>query len=216
QVADAHSGLYYNYFRDYDPETGRYVESDPIGVDGGLNTYGYVEGNPIGFMDQYGLESAALNPTDFLKPYTYPTWLRGIPAIITIPAAVGTFCLVYPNNSLAGPELAECGDNCQYAKQDSGKNEKHGDLGRAKDKTREQIEELEQLSRNATGRERQKLEQKIKNIKRTAEKKQKAKNIAEWENDEHYLELDTKREPRPSKNRLKHRCIHKIPRLYLR
>ncbi|HCG0913789.1 TPA: RHS repeat domain-containing protein, partial [Pseudomonas aeruginosa] len=41
QYYDAESGLHYNYFRDYDPETGRYVESDPIGLAGGLNTLGY-------------------------------------------------------------------------------------------------------------------------------------------------------------------------------
>ncbi|WP_236209927.1 RHS repeat-associated core domain-containing protein, partial [Pseudomonas tohonis] len=57
QVADAHSALYYNYFRDYDPETGRYVESDPIGLDGGLNTYGYVGGNPLISVDYYGLSA---------------------------------------------------------------------------------------------------------------------------------------------------------------
>ncbi|MWK54775.1 RHS repeat protein [Pseudomonas otitidis] len=59
QVADAHSGLYYNYFRDYDPETGRYVESDPIGLRGGLNTYGYVMGNPLRYIDPTG-ESIAI------------------------------------------------------------------------------------------------------------------------------------------------------------
>ncbi|WP_277345030.1 RHS repeat domain-containing protein, partial [Metapseudomonas otitidis] len=57
QIADAHSGLYYNYFRDYDPETGRYVESDPIGLDGGLNTYGYVEANPLVYIDPTGENS---------------------------------------------------------------------------------------------------------------------------------------------------------------
>ena len=57
QQYDAHSALHYNYFRDYDPETGRYVESDPIGLDGGINTYGYVEGNPLIQFDTYGLAS---------------------------------------------------------------------------------------------------------------------------------------------------------------
>jgi len=44
QYYDAETGLYYNYFRDYDPSIGRYIESDPIGLMGGLNTYTYVGG----------------------------------------------------------------------------------------------------------------------------------------------------------------------------
>ena len=55
QYADAASDLHYNYFRHYDPSTGRYVTSDPIGFEGGLNTYAYVDGNPVGIIDPSGL-----------------------------------------------------------------------------------------------------------------------------------------------------------------
>jgi RHS repeat-associated protein len=55
QVYDAVTGLHYNYFRDYDPSTGRYVESDPIGLKGGVNTYGYVLQNPVEWADATGL-----------------------------------------------------------------------------------------------------------------------------------------------------------------
>lgn len=63
QYYDQETGLHYNYFRDYDPETGRYVESDPIGLNGGLNTYGYVEGNPNTNLDFYGLSGTSVFPT---------------------------------------------------------------------------------------------------------------------------------------------------------
>ncbi|QSX78299.1 RHS repeat-associated core domain-containing protein [Agrilutibacter solisilvae] len=55
QRYDAVTGTHYNYFRDYEPETGRYVQSDPVGLKGGLNTYSYVGDSPVGSVDPYGL-----------------------------------------------------------------------------------------------------------------------------------------------------------------
>jgi len=55
QLEDPESGSFYNYFRDYEPGTGRYVESDPVGLRGGVGTYGYVLDNPLKYADPLGL-----------------------------------------------------------------------------------------------------------------------------------------------------------------
>ena len=56
QRFDAASGLVYNYFRDYDPATGRYLQSDPIGLGGGVSTYAYSGSKPLLYRDPFGLE----------------------------------------------------------------------------------------------------------------------------------------------------------------
>ena len=56
QYADPESGLNYNYFRTYEPATGRYIESDPIGLKGGVSTYSYVRSRVLNWFDQYGLD----------------------------------------------------------------------------------------------------------------------------------------------------------------
>jgi RHS repeat-associated protein len=56
QYWDQETGTFYNYFRDYDPALGRYIQSDAIGLAGGVNTYSYVYGNPLGWFDDDGLK----------------------------------------------------------------------------------------------------------------------------------------------------------------
>lgn len=55
QYYDTESGKHYNYFRTYDPENGRYLTSDPIGLDAGLNTMAYVMNDPLNRVDRLGL-----------------------------------------------------------------------------------------------------------------------------------------------------------------
>jgi RHS repeat-associated protein len=54
QIDLGFGGINYNYFRDYDPNVGRYLESDPIGLLGSLNTYAYVDNNPLRWIDPTG------------------------------------------------------------------------------------------------------------------------------------------------------------------
>ncbi len=55
QIYFAEMGLNHNYYRDYDPATGRYAQSDPVGLTGGINTFTYVFGNPLELSDPMGL-----------------------------------------------------------------------------------------------------------------------------------------------------------------
>jgi RHS repeat-associated protein len=55
QYFDIETGLQYNYFRYYDPISGRFITSDPIGLDGGINLFAYVKNNPNKYFDPYGL-----------------------------------------------------------------------------------------------------------------------------------------------------------------
>jgi RHS repeat-associated protein len=57
QYFDAESGLHYNWHRYYDPTIGRYMSSDPIGLTGGLNLFGYANQNPLKYVDPLGLSS---------------------------------------------------------------------------------------------------------------------------------------------------------------
>jgi RHS repeat-associated protein len=79
QYFDIETGLHYNYYRTYDPATGRYIESDPIGLEGGINTYGYALGQPVRYTDRRGLNVAVE---------------AGVAALV--------FCRIYPSLCVAG------------------------------------------------------------------------------------------------------------------
>jgi len=102
QFYDKETGLHYNYFRDYDPVTGRYIDSDPIGLMGGLNTYGYVGGNPINHSDSSGL---------FLDEAGLQTALQGLATATgittsTISATLGGIAgILYPKPAGEGSDV---------------------------------------------------------------------------------------------------------------
>ena len=60
QYYDFETGTHYNYHRDYDPKTGRYLQSDPIGIDGGVGTYTYVTNSPLLASDPNALDAVYL------------------------------------------------------------------------------------------------------------------------------------------------------------
>ncbi len=101
QYYDAETRLHYNYFRYYDPGTGRYLTSDPIGLDGGLNTYLYANANPVRYIDPTG---------------EIPLILPAIPPAL---AALGKAAAFVGSAGLAGLALSEIFDGDDDATDDA-------------------------------------------------------------------------------------------------
>jgi RHS repeat-associated protein len=76
QYFDKETNTHYNYFRDYEPATGRYAQSDPIGLAGGFNTYAYGGGNPLTQYDSLGLFTVMEVPPPGLNPYQLAQFSR--------------------------------------------------------------------------------------------------------------------------------------------
>jgi RHS repeat-associated protein len=102
QTLDDESGLFYNYFRDYDPKLGRYAESDPVGLRGGFNTYGYVNGNPINWVDILGLTQCDIDAAfKFAKNKNSDLIFPSMEMVHTVPGSDQH--LQHPNPALRNP-----------------------------------------------------------------------------------------------------------------
>ena len=69
QIAGSWGSTYQNNQRDFDPASGRYMESDPVGLRAGVNTYAYVLNSPLSLVDPLGLRPLTQCEKDLLRPY---------------------------------------------------------------------------------------------------------------------------------------------------
>src|SRR5260370_1078239 len=107
QVFDEETGLSYSLHRYYDAATGRYIQADPIGLEGGWNWFGYVGGNPLNFIGPKGLEAQIC---------TYPGFNNDWPHVFTCVNAncAGWYPSGYSGAKLKGPWAAIMNSNGAY------------------------------------------------------------------------------------------------------
>jgi RHS repeat-associated protein len=103
QYADVEAGTHYNYFRDYDPKTGRYLTPDPIGLAGGKNPFAYASGDPNSATDVLGLYDVMVH---YYMTY-FLGLVAGLPQDIARTIAVATIYidenpLTMPTREIAG------------------------------------------------------------------------------------------------------------------
>lgn len=110
QYIDAESGLWQNGFRDYDNRLGRYLESDPVGLLGGINTYAYAHDNPVNRVDPIGLDDTACmyDQSNCRGSGPYKAEVNFDYGHFAVSYVIGTFSLYYSRNGtlFVSPGLA--------------------------------------------------------------------------------------------------------------
>jgi RHS repeat-associated protein len=105
---NASGGFVYLRNRWYDPQTGRFLTQDPIGLAGGVNLYSYAGGNPISFSDPYGLEPDCRNPKTLYEA-TYCVGVRTQPLEQAVEIAWTVETLLLPMGGAGGGRIARLG-----------------------------------------------------------------------------------------------------------
>jgi RHS repeat-associated protein len=98
QTADSNAGWYHNGWRDYMPTWGRYLQTDPIGLAAGMNTYGYVGQNPLRFVDPWGLDDQSVGDPGAVTPICVECLVA---TIVPLPRVVGWIYDAYQLSNLA-------------------------------------------------------------------------------------------------------------------
>lgn len=106
QYADVETGLSYNYFRTYDSSVGRYSQSDPIGLQGGLNTYSYVSNRPVTYVDPLGLFDWPRWPQSIYNQASSDAQQSGLPGPHNGPQDAFRHCLASCESSRVNGEAA--------------------------------------------------------------------------------------------------------------
>jgi RHS repeat-associated protein len=136
QIYDAETGLHSNGHRDYDPRLGRYVESDPIGLAGGINTYAYARNDPVNSIDPLGLDPESKEKQEALPKIDIAAQPKDIVAeimatfarignyIYGIHMAPGDFISNYMDmrdaNTIGADKFFHCKANCLAAQRGAG------------------------------------------------------------------------------------------------
>ena len=105
QYFDQESNLHYNGTRYYDPDLGRYITSDRIGLGGGINTYGYANQNPVRYIDRLGYSATTADGLVFDFP-SIPPWARN-------PLGFCVFAMTTPGSMAGGcqDDIEACEDD---------------------------------------------------------------------------------------------------------